>query len=212
LFSVLNDIKTDLGKLGEETGRARRVVETQPLSAARTPDDESGPTECLQQIDQLQAHLTGYAESLDAMLHWLQCDQDEPFVGAAPSFDTESYGDYPSYTAFLAGLKSDWSGAPLNEGEALQLSLNYYRRAYADGRGLEDGNPQIQVAYMIGELARRVGDRGVADEYLNLAVRLGRDWMHKMGDDRTQTALARRIVDLAIDQIRSLRDLKLAHA
>jgi hypothetical protein len=125
---------------------------------------------------------------------------------------TEPYGDYPSYQAFLTAIKADWPAAATNEHEALCFSLKHYRAAYESGRGIEPGNAQIQIVYMIGELARRVGDTDHAHQYLNLAIRLGREWIHQQGGDRNGTALARHIADLAREQTQLMKEETKVHA
>jgi hypothetical protein len=132
--------------------------------------------------------------------------QDEDNTASAASGAEERYGDYPSYFDFLQALGNFWDGVPRTETEAMSLSLSHYRTAYREGRAIPAGNPQIQLAYMIGELARRVDDYDVAQEFLNLAIRTGRDWIHKLNSDPTKTALARRIVELAVEQLHSVRD------
>ena len=59
---------------------------------------------------------------------------------------------------------------------------------------------------MVGELARRTGRFDDAQRYLNSAVRVGREWIHQMASDKTKTALASHIVDLAVEQLRRMRE------
>jgi hypothetical protein len=102
-----------------------------------------------------------------------------------------------------------WDGIPADEMEALGKSLEHYRKAYREGRDIPPGNAQIQLAYMIGELSRRTARYTDARQFFDLAIRTGRQWIHKLQNDPTKTALARHIVDLAIDQVHAMRDAQL---
>jgi hypothetical protein len=92
--------------------------------------------------------------------------------------------------------------------QALGASLDHYLKAYREGRDIAPGNAQIQLAYMIGELSRRTGRLANSRQFFDLAIRTGREWIHKLDNDPTKTALARHIVDLAIEQVHAMRDME----
>jgi hypothetical protein len=206
LAGALRDLGTDIARVGQRVGDIRRLIEQHPESATLSPDDHDGPSRCRQTIEGFAEHIEAFSSGLDGLIRSLAHDTS-PVVGGEGLAEGEAYGDYPSYGAFLASLQAEWPGVPTTEGEALRLSLQHYRQAYEEGHGIEPGNAQIQVAYMVGELARRVGENQEAQQYLNLAIRLGNEWIHKMGTDKTNTALARHIVDLAVEQMHILRSV-----
>ena len=78
--------------------------------------------------------------------------------------------------------------------------MKYYKQSFEQSRDISPGNQQIQAAYLIGELFRRVGDHEEGKKYFNLAIRVGQDFVNKNRDDVNKTALARRILQLAIEQ------------
>ena len=85
---------------------------------------------------------------------------------------------------------------------AMSLSLQYYRQAYEGSREISGDNQKIQIAYMIGELARRVGQLPLAREFLSVAIRNGQEFIHQFRDDKAKTALARKILEIAVEQSR----------
>lgn len=110
---------------------------------------------------------------------------------------------YPSFTDFLLNLKSEWDWTVTNEHEALKKAVEYYKAAFSDGRDIAPGNQQIQASYLIAELSRRIGDYDEARQYFNSTIRHGQEFIHKNRHDRTQTALARKILELAVEQGKS---------
>jgi hypothetical protein len=55
---------------------------------------------------------------------------------------------------------------------------------------------------MIGELARRAGELEMAREYLQSAMRTGQEFIHQHRNDYAKTALARKILEMAVEQAR----------
>ena len=81
--------------------------------------------------------------------------------------------------------------------------------AFKDGRDIAQGNQQIQASYLIAELSRRIGDYEQAKEYFNTTIRSGQELVYRHKGDRSRTALARKILELAIEQGReSMAKLK----
>lgn len=201
----LEAIRRDAESAGTQIAEVKGMLDCHPESVVAAPSDNDGPPQCGQSVQTL----AGYAEALAAeagnLLQMLSQEQGGPAI-AENGDDAERYGDYPSYTSFLRDIKMHWNGIPLDETEALGKSLEHYRKAYREGRDIPQGNPQIQLAYMIGELSRRTGRYPDARQFYDLAIRTGRQWIHKLQADPTKTALARHIVDLAIDQVHAMRE------
>ncbi len=114
-----------------------------------------------------------------------------------------AFRQYPSFTDFLLNLKSEWGWTVTNEHEALKKAVEYYKAAFSDGRDIAPGNQQIQASYLIAELSRRTGNYDEARQYFNSTIRHGQEFIHKNRHDRTQTALARKILELAVEQGKS---------
>ncbi|MFQ6007545.1 MAG: DUF2225 domain-containing protein [Candidatus Zixiibacteriota bacterium] len=105
-----------------------------------------------------------------------------------------------SFEEFLLDVKKSWRAVVTNEHEAMKKAADFYKRAFTEGRDIAPGNQQIQAAYLIAELSRRVGRYEEARQYFNATIRHGQEFIHKNRHDPTQTALARKILELAIEQ------------
>jgi len=110
------------------------------------------------------------------------------------------FRNFSSFEKFLSSLRRTWSEIPMNQYEAMGLSLRYYKQSFEQSRDISPGNQQIQAAYLIGELSRRVGDYEEAKKYFNVAIRTGQDFVNKNKDDVNKTALARKILESAFEQ------------
>ncbi|SYZ74253.1 hypothetical protein TRIP_C60523 [Candidatus Zixiibacteriota bacterium] len=159
--------------------------------------------------DKYEAELNSLRELLtlaDSKLDAVQDIFTEHKRLAVGSLDGETplgFHEYPSFHDFLTRLAEKWSGIPRNEKEALELAVKYYKRAYEDGRDIGEGNQQIQASYLIAELSRRVGNFDLAREYFNTTIRNGQEFIYKHKGDQSRTAMARKILELAIEQGRS---------
>lgn len=200
----LGVLKHDADQAARRIQEVKSLLDCHPESVVTTPDDAEGPARCGQAVQALAAHAEGIATETDNLLQMLF--EENTGETAVDHGDRERYGDYSSYTAFLEELRTRWDGVPASEMQALGASLDHYRTAYREGRDVAPGNAQIQLAYMIGELSRRTGRLADSRQFFDLAIRTGRDWIHKLNNDPTTTALARHIVDLAIDQVHAMRD------
>jgi len=93
-----------------------------------------------------------------------------------------------------------WDGVPRSEKEAVRLAVRYYIGAFENGREISRGNQSIQAAYLIAELSRLIGDHDTARQYFNTTIKMGQDYINEIRGDRTRTALARKILELALAQ------------
>lgn len=109
-------------------------------------------------------------------------------------------GDAPSLVDFLLGVRAAWSGAVVNETEALEKAIYHYKQALENGRSIAKGNQQIQATYLIAELSRRIGDYDGAKQYFNSTIKYGQEFIYQNRRDQSRTALARKLLELAIEQ------------
>ncbi|MFH1374797.1 MAG: DUF2225 domain-containing protein [bacterium] len=114
-----------------------------------------------------------------------------------------SFHDYPSFFEFLVYLKGEWSWAAASEREALEKAVHYYKEAFTDGRDIAPGNQQIQASYLIAELSRRIGNYDEARQYFNSTIKHGQEFVYRHRNDRSKVALARKILELAVEQGKS---------
>ena len=203
LGSALRDVIGDVDRLRARIGEIKQMVDSHPEAAASTPDDTEGPDRCIRTVSSMVDNIEGISAGIESMLERLKTRESES--GESGS-STESYGDYASYSDFLENLHAKWTGIPTCEWDALSLALEHYKKAFEEARDIPQGNTQIQLTYMIGELARRVGQYQEAQRYFNLAIRSGREWIHNLHDDQTKSAFARHVVDLAVEQMHKIRD------
>jgi hypothetical protein len=113
------------------------------------------------------------------------------------------FGKFPSFEAYLLDLRGSWDGTVSNETEALRQAIRYYRDAFADGRDISPGNQQIQASYLIAELSRRIRDHETAREYFSSTIKNGQQFIYQNRNDQSRTVLARKIMELAVEQGRA---------
>ena len=148
-------------------------------------------------------------ESRMESLNQLIAEYRAATLGGEGTSDGGGFGQYESFAGFLLGLKKGWNGIVVNEQEALRKAVKYYSEAFVEGRGIATGNQQIQAAYLIAELSRRIGDFDGAKQYFNTTIKLGQEFIYQNRQDQSRTALARKILELAMEQGReNMRALK----
>jgi uncharacterized protein (DUF2225 family) len=145
-------------------------------------------------IEHVDAGLSGLKELIGEYKSDIQGEGDD---GSA------RFGRYSSFREFLASAKRRWDGVVLDEQEALKKAVHYYRQAFESGRDVSPGNQQIQVSYLIAELSRRVGDYDLAKQYFSSTIKSGQEFIYQNRRDRPRTQLARKIMELAIEQGRA---------
>ncbi len=106
----------------------------------------------------------------------------------------------------MASLKQQWDGVPLNEREALSMAAESYQRALEEGKEVSAGNQQVQVCYLIAEISRRIGKHEEARDFFNSVLKVGQEFVRRYQNDKSRTALARRILELAMEQSQINRD------
>ncbi len=124
-------------------------------------------------------------------------------LGSATGGGGASFGEYASVTDFLVRLQQQWSGIVINEHQALEQAIFHYKDAFANGRDIAQGNQQIQASYLIAELSRRIGDYDGAKQFFTSTIKTGQEFIYEHRRDQSRTVLARKILELAIEQGRA---------
>jgi len=196
-------LQTMLKSLRESFGHCERQMDDIQGLIDERPGAEDP---CRSALGGWRSSLNPVLKSVDDLLSWQ--DQDMPRSAASPDDESAvvAFGGYASFDAFLHAIAGQNPEIPRNEREAVLLSLHHYRRAYEESRDVSGGNQKIQVAYMIGELARRAGEIDQAEQYFNVAIRAGHEFIYKHSQDRARTALARKILEMAIERLHECRD------
>jgi tetratricopeptide (TPR) repeat protein len=120
-------------------------------------------------------------------------------LGSETGEGVKSFKSHRSFPEFLRTL-TGWNGIVSNEREALEKAIHYYREAYANGRDIAPGTQQIQASYLIAELSRRIGDYDQAKQFFTSTIKSGQEFIYENRRDQSRTALARKILELAIEQ------------
>ncbi len=110
------------------------------------------------------------------------------------------YIEHQSYRDFLRNVKDQWEYTPLTEHDALKFAFEFYRASYESGHEVSLGNQKIQVEYLMAELCRRLHRYNEAKKYFNAAIRSAQEFIYERRGDKGATALARKILDLALTQ------------
>lgn len=143
-------------------------------------------------------HRTG--EQLIADLRSLVSDARALGTGGSEASADQAFYEYPDFKSFLARLITIWNGVPRDEFEARRFAAKYYKNAFENGKEISHGNQTLQAAYLIAELSRQTGDHDTARQYFNTTIKMGQEYINEIRGDRTRTALARKILELALAQ------------
>ncbi len=112
----------------------------------------------------------------------------------------QQFYQWNSFRDYLRELKQTWPGVPATELEALSFAADYYKAAYEEGKEISAGNQAIQAVYLIAELSRRVAKYKEAKGYFNTSIKLAQEYIHANKGDKSRTALARKVLELALEQ------------
>ncbi len=202
----LNTLKSDNDKLSLDVREFKQHVVMQF-------DDENLSADLKSLLypvkDKYISELTSFEELLSLLdtkmeaLELIAQEHKKLALGSSGGDLITGFHQHQSFYDFLSKIKPKWSLLPLNEKEALAHSVKHYIRAYQEGKDIGEGNQQIQASYMIAELSRRIGDHEQAKEYFNKTIRTGQEFIHRYKGDQSRTALARKILELAIEQGRN---------
>jgi uncharacterized protein (DUF2225 family) len=139
--------------------------------------------------------VAGRLQQLASLLHEYRL----AVLGSEAGESVKTFKSYASFPDFLRTL-TGWNGIVTNEREALEKAIYYYRQAYANGRDIAPGTQQIQASYLIAELSRRIGDHDQAKQFFTSTIKSGQEFIYENRRDQSRTALARKILELAIEQ------------
>lgn len=127
-------------------------------------------------------------------------DYRSAILGSDGAGKSNMFHHHGTLIDFLIEMKRHWSGVVVSEREALVEAVACYKDAFAEARDIQPGNQQLQASYLIAELSRRIGDYESAKQYFNSTIKAGQDFVYKNRQDQARTALARKILELAIEQ------------
>ena len=137
------------------------------------------------------------------------CDRVELALPADASSGS-AFHTFASFGQFLLKAKQLWHDVPATEQEALLRACEYYRKSYETSSDIKEGVPQVQAAYLIGELSRRTGDFETAERYFNTMMKVGGRLANSGIQNASTVNRTRKLLELGRDQARLNRDAQAA--
>jgi hypothetical protein len=154
-----------------------------------------------EQLQKLRSVHGEMSSAVNELSHTVQTNSklrlDHPMSSGSGSI---AYAGFASFEDFIREAKTRWEYVPLSEQEALLYAAEFYKGALEEGHEIQQGNQQIQALYLIAELSRRVGRHKEAKLYFNNTIKAGQQYVFDNRGDQTRTALARKVLDLAVTQ------------
>lgn len=205
--SHLEDIErviTDMGNwfagLSRNTSYLQNAVEAHFEAAGPADGDASNRREAYSQAVKSLEEMDKQGSQIIASLNEALIESKKNAGVVTGSGDGRQFFRYTSFGEFLGALKRVWDGVTMSEFEAMRLAVKYYIGAFESGKQIARGNQSIQAAYLIGELSRQIGDHDTARQYFNTTIKTGQAFINEIRGDRTRTALARKILEMAMKQ------------
>lgn len=203
-FEDLEKIIGDLGTWAAGLGRnieyfQTALTEFSPRAGSVIPEEKLPQNAFAPIITRLQTVDDEFQQIVSEMESILR--ETKSGSGNNRATDSENtFYNHGSFEEFLNKLALMWDGVPRNEIEAMRCAVRYYIEAFETGEEISVGNQSIQAAYLIAELSRRIRDHDTARQYFNTTIKMGQDFINEIRGDRTRTALARKILELALTQ------------
>lgn len=156
----------------------------------------------VENVQKVWTNLCGDVEQLQAVF-----DQVKKEINLIKTGMTGQTGKIKlaGFREFLYSVKEEWPDIPINETEAMSLALDYYLKAYQSSREIKAGLQQLQAAYLIAELSRRINNLGQAAEYFKNASKMAQDMMMKNRNDKTIFSNSQKIFEMSLEQGRLVR-------
>ena len=188
--------------LSEETSIFERHVSAPFDSEALSGAVRAQMAPYQSRFEQALTQLRSVLSSAETQLDDLQKLTDELQSAAISGGEVagRSFAGFGNFADYLADLKKSWDGIAGCEHEAVKLAIRHYVEAFAEGRDISPGYQQLQASYLIAELSRRIGDHDTARQYFNSTIKHGQEFIYQNRHDQSRTALARKILELAMDQ------------
>jgi uncharacterized protein (DUF2225 family) len=188
LGEALESIQSQHADYLQKVQKLKGLVEFEFASEAGSKNEDIR-NRCNLLVDQIIRKLNSVKNATDELQSLHRENQHKPLA--------QSGNNLLGLEEFLFGLKMDWPWVPTNEKEALELSLENYKKSLTQGL---KGNQMIQIPYLIGELSRRIGDLDTAKEYFDLTIDVGKGFMEENREDELKTALVQKILEMAHQQ------------
>ena len=209
---TLNEVSM---RLSEVRTRLKSSIHSFLEDASFTTDAVA--TELNEKCQQAMAFLAGANEQFESAMsnfsNAIRISSDSIVCVSDNDAFAMPYAGSKSYRDFLKELRYKWEFIPVSEHEALRLAMEFYKAAYETGYEVSAGNQQIQVEYLLGELCRRLCRNEEAKKYFNNTIRSAQEFIYQYKGDNARTALARKILDMAMTQGKlNIKETKVAES
>ncbi len=196
----INDLETWVAGLGRNIEYFTGAVNEFSSLPDAAPFEEDLPQSFFaQDIGRLQEIENQSRQVIGNLASTLETLKATPGEQTATVF-SEEYFTHRNFEEFLVKLARMWDGVPRNELEAMRFAVRYYISAFETGKEIAHGNQTIQASYLIAELSRQIGDHDTARQYFNTTIKMGQEFINEIKGDRNRTALARKLLELALKQ------------
>ncbi len=201
----INKLKNDIGEFAEHLPSLQSSI-ARDFEQVIKPDEKNDITaklnSAVENVQRVWMDLNGDIEQLQLVF-----DQVKKEINLARTEITGKTGKIRlvDFREFLYSIKEKWPEVPVNETEALALALEYYIKAYQSSREIKAGLQQLQAAYLIAELSRRINNLGQAGEYFKNASKMAQDMMMKNRNDKTIFSNSQKIFEMSLEQGRLVK-------
>ena len=199
---VRNSLNGTIAQIEQLMARTNLPVDAEELSAESKSQLLSYRERFGEFVREIHAQMTAGNDKLEQMGEVVN-EYRQTMLGGENSGGGRAFGRFATFQEFLQDAKRGWNGIVTNEREALEKAVFNYKEAFANGRDIAPGNQQIQASYLIAELSRRIGDYDEAKQYFTSTIKSGQEFIYQNRNDKSRTALAKKILELAIEQGRS---------
>ena len=114
----------------------------------------------------------------------------------------DKFFEYAGFQSFLSEANTKWNEVPMNEKDALRKAAEYYKKAYETSGEISQGIQQVQAAYLIAELTRRIGERDESNQFFNQTIKMGRDIVMGKKADNSTINYTQKLLEMAMEQAR----------
>ncbi|MEE9554260.1 MAG: DUF2225 domain-containing protein [candidate division Zixibacteria bacterium] len=201
----INRLKNDISGFADHLPPLQGSI-TRDFEQVLKPDEQNDITaklkNAVENVQRVWMDLDGDVEKLQTVF-----DQVKKEINLVRTEITGKTGKIKlvDFREFLYSIKEKMAEVPVNEIEALSLALEYYLKAYQSSREIKAGLQQLQAAYLIAELSRRINSMSQAGEYFKNASKMAQDLMIKNRNDKTIFSNAQKIFEMSLEQGRIVR-------
>jgi len=196
-----NDAGLRLPKLEENVDAIKRMIEHNlPVMFESVPDIDRHIQHIQQAINEVSSSLNSLTTA-NSKLQQVLTKAEKALPGADSSAEA-AFFEFTSFEEYLKLIRELWDEVPFSEEDALQKAAHYYEKAYQSSGEISQGIQQVQAAYLIGELSRRVNNTENANQYFNQAIRLGREIVMGKQADKSTVSFTKKLLEMAMEQAR----------